>query len=530
MGDQSSENYLDNLLSSISSFVEDRDAAAFNKEIDGSISSTSEQDFLRQFENELESEAYDDYISDFEMELEADQREEKDPYAREKEDTDVIADDDESLEDMLANMEKLSAEPPLEESDGMTMDTDDPDIGSLEDLDMAVDAFDVPPETDDMGVVDFSAENLEIDTLGTDSIDSDGTAEADVTDIGEDMSDLMDLLDEDNVAGIEELPAKENSGVEELGGLDDLGLDGLDGLEDIQEATEEEPQSASSDGGDTEQSDELGEAKKKMGFLAKLKLILFGEDDEEEVEGSLADGMDISELSDANQELLKELTAGDEKPDKKAKKEKKKKEKKEKKPKEKKEKKPKKEKPPKPKKEKKPKEKDTSPPLKKGSVLLIFFMAGSLTVLVFIGTELTTYKNSLNETEKLYNKGSFTEAYEAIKGLKVKEADEQLYNKVATLAAISSKYEAFVTFNAYGRNDLAFDSLVCAAGRCGVNEKNAQEYNCEMELETLRVTIENELKDKYNMSIEEAMELYSLSDRTDYTIALQKKLVELGLD
>ena len=48
-------------------------------------------------------------------------------------------------------------------------------------------------------------------------------------------------------------------------------------------------------------------------------------------------------------------------------------------------------------------------------------------------------------------------------------------------------------------------------------------------LETLQLKVENELREQYKMTYGEAVAMYELYDRDDYTEALYEKIKELGL-
>ena len=76
---------------------------------------------------------------------------------------------------------------------------------------------------------------------------------------------------------------------------------------------------------------------------------------------------------------------------------------------------------------------------------------------------------------------------------------------------------------------MAADSLVCAAGRCAVNADNAKEYGCELQLEQLKTIISDTLSSQYGLSYDDAIALYNIDDRDDYTLALTQKLNELGI-
>ena len=77
---------------------------------------------------------------------------------------------------------------------------------------------------------------------------------------------------------------------------------------------------------------------------------------------------------------------------------------------------------------------------------------------------------------------------------------------------------------------MALDSLICAYGRCEINQKFAEEYECVPELEAMKTKIAEALKKDYSVSTKEAEEFYQIKNRDDYTIAIQKKINELGLN
>ena len=78
-----------------------------------------------------------------------------------------------------------------------------------------------------------------------------------------------------------------------------------------------------------------------------------------------------------------------------------------------------------------------------------------------------------------------------------------------------------------GKSELA--AAVALYLLAGDGEWGAEVYGCASEMETLRTEVSNRLSEYYNMTYEEAIELYRLKDRDDYTIALKMKMKELGI-
>jgi hypothetical protein len=498
MAEHGSENYLDNLLSSVNG-GEGKSAAeseipaqesgmgAFEQDLFGksdskkTMTAKKEEEFMREFESELLGEEIPDYIKNFEN-----KNEKPKEAAKSRENL------SESIDSLLDHMPQATAETETA-----------PEPPAKSELDMAVDAF------DEQHVEEHRAQGGNQPPLTPDGeVDLSGMSESDLMAM---LSEDQDLADLGNMLEVDE----NGQPIEEGDPIGDFAEHEMD----VQEkASRGEPE-------------ETGDEKKKPGFLAKLKRILFGDDDDEDEEKlslKSGKGANASSLSAENDEILKELDAADKKAE--NKKAKKKKEKKPKPKKAKKAKKPKPKKPPKPKKEKPPKEPDNSPPLPKGPVVAIFVMAASLFGLVMLGTSLLGYQANISTAKSLDASGDYVAAFESMQGLKVKSGDEELYNKLHALASVTEKYDDYLVFDSYGKKDMALDSLVCAYGRYNLNKKYASAYECEAEFDDLRSKIVAALLGEYNMTEDEALKVYQSTDRKEYTLTLRTKLRELGME
>ena len=469
--------------------------------------SKSEADFLKEFEAELAGGEDDlsDLFAEFDKAVEPEDRlEEADIHAAHEEDGFTLGDVD--LASIVDEVAGIVSDEPVEtlEPEEMPMAEEIPmDMVSMEEIpgDVFEDLFggedglnlaeSVPEETPSEGI--------------------------DLGNLGEE--DLMNLL-----AGADDLADIGN--MLSQGEATEIPLDEMDAFAVFAES-EMAAQQISAEPAEEEVKTE--KKAKKGGLIGKLQSILGGlmkDDEDDEVELKPATAPTAESLSGENADILAELEGLEEKPSKK--KEKKKKEKKPKK--EKAPKKPKAPKAPKPKKEKKPKEVDNTPPLPKGPVFMIWLMVASLAALVLLGVNLIKYNSPISNAKSLQNQGHYAEAFSELDGLEIKEKDMELYNQLAILSTIDSELNAYEAFSNAQMEDKAFDSLICAAGRCYINEDNADVYGCLGQLEILKKTVSNELEQKYSMTYEEAIEMYTIRDRDDYTIALYKKLAELGID
>lgn len=564
MKDHSSENYLDQLLNSVNGEYNDIEDTAEQKppsskdqwerelfgepESDEEITAKNEEDFLREFEAEL---LKDDMMTPF-------------PDLESENDKDV----DEAINDMIGHM---SAEPKVEETNEPVVDEDAEFEGTLpgedvpeenvsekkmaEDIDAMHDMFLNKSDSDDrkeenilpedaeeadlsqsmdaaVGAFDdslafmpdelppFAAESKNKQSAEGEELDLSGMGDADLMDMlsdSDDLSELGDLLS----SADEDKPVEDG---DSIGAFAQAEMDTQEQEMEGEEAPDEPDKKKRGKKKKEKKKKEQKEKGEKTGFLARLSKLFFGEE-EADVLDEITD--QTAGMSDENKKILEELEAAGELTEKKPKKEKKKKEKKKKEPKPKK---PKKVKEPKPKKEKKPKEIDNTPPLPKGPVIAIVIMVASLFGLIIVGVNLLGYQSNINLAKDAYGKGSFVEAFSELQGLKIREKDTEFYNQLQVLAVVSEKYQDYLVFENNGKKDIALDNLICAYGRYDLNKQKAQDYNCSVEYEQLGGKIIKSLLEDYDMTGEEALQMYNAKNRKEYTLQLHAKLKALGLE
>lgn len=506
MSDKSTENYLDNLLDSMNKL----------QDTDTKMSGADQDEFLKKFEDELENETYDEYLSNFEKELERENEQAKGQALNVQ--TPAPDDKDASLDDMLTEFDRRMKE---QETQGDKQE-------NKADNNLSDAVFNFTPADSGIEMMDANMPEM------AENPKQEETPESIITNEPQ----MVEEIGEPDLAG---------NASKDI--LDILGSDGLDNIGDLLEGKTgetgadiddyasrqmkvHETADAAVDAQDTEKKSLL---KRIISFFTKEPQ----SDDVTDIQ-STAEGAetDAKTLSDENKQILEALDADGELNEATDKPKKGKKPKKEKKPK-----KPKKEKKPKAPKEKKERIGwEKGPKLPKGPVIVIWVFVMSIVVFVLICTFLLGNNSKVTDAQNTYNQAIadlgqnkadsielYTNAYSRLSGLKLSGDDKQLYNKLSVLASVSGKYDAYKSFSDSGYVTMAADSLVCAAGRCAVNAGNAKEYGCELQLEQLKNIISDTLSSQYGLSYDDAIALYNIDDRDDYTLALTQKLNELGI-
>lgn len=186
----------------------------------------------------------------------------------------------------------------------------------------------------------------------------------------------------------------------------------------------------------------------------------------------------------------------------------------------------------KPKKEKKPKKKKElpkEPPLPKVPVTMMWILALSIMVLVFLGSSVLGYFSSVNQSKDAFDKGDYVTAYEKLQGVKLKKADEELYHASAALAGVQMELDAYTALMEQKQYEMALDALVRGIGRCQIHEKDAEEWNMAEQLSAMEKQLGNLLSDQFNVSKRTARKLYKIQKRSDYTLQLHEIMSKLGL-
>lgn len=273
----------------------------------------------------------------------------------------------------------------------------------------------------------------------------------------------------------------------------------------------------------------------KKGFLQKLSLLLFGEDEEEQkIHIRPVDG--IEDTTGENENLIKEMEKKNAAAEKKAKQEEKKKarekqqeDKKRVKAAEKKAKDAQKKAKNAEKKAKAAKEVDKTPPLPKKPVFLIFLLAASIVVAVIFAGNGMHYNLCLRSANEAYSTKNYVEAYGYLRNTETKEEDYELLRKVSILASMQEPLRAYTTLYEAGEYEMALDNLIRVIGRYEDNLEEAEELGILAQFSELEAEAEDILKTEYGVTYEQAMKLYSMTSRKKYSVELVQLLREVGL-
>ena len=485
---------------------------------------------------------------------------------------------DQEISDLLSALDDLSGEPKAEAEEEPVADDSTVDEAASDEQsgdDTSADATGDEDSGVDLGGIDLFDTDLSamLDDV-TSSVDSEQTADSDVSSEDSDLTDLLGSLDDGSgdLSDIGDMLGKdENSELVDPNSETAEALfasDSEDELFDINNLIDEEEEETkgkkkkkfslfgkkNKDKGNVETlgdgemlvdpelfdiPEEEGRKEKKPGFFASLFARLFEEvgEDEDGVSGIEQSAVDIAQEGAAeNEAILSELEGEEAGGKKKDKKEKKKKEKKEKKKKDKggdsegeegeeaaddsKKKK---------KKEKKKKEKLPEVPGKKlprKKVVAIALFCITIGVVITLLAFLLPYSQDIKKAKKFYTTGEYQKTYEYMRGHKLTSEDKLLYDRTTTLLRIKRPYDSYQNYMKLGYRMEALNALVQGvqmidtyaedAASLGINDKYSKQSRL----------IYDELYNTFGVTVERARSWIALEGTPEYTRALYECLLD----
>lgn len=153
---------------------------------------------------------------------------------------------------------------------------------------------------------------------------------------------------------------------------------------------------------------------------------------------------------------------------------------------------------------------------KVGAIIIFLFFTVAAAV-VIVGTNIFSYDISIADATYKFGNHKYTEAYEGIRGLEIKEKDMLLHDKIYTVMFVNKQLNSYNNFFAMGDYSSALDSLIKGLSRYDKYIALARQLGIHTDLDYVRKQIMAELQNIYGVDEREALELMEMTDRQDYS-------------
>lgn len=164
---------------------------------------------------------------------------------------------------------------------------------------------------------------------------------------------------------------------------------------------------------------------------------------------------------------------------------------------------------------------------KAGAIIVFLFFIVS-TAVIIIGTNIFSYDMSIARATYKFDKQRYTEAYEGIRGLSLREKDLELHDKIYTVMFVNKQLNSYNNFFTLGKYVDALDALIKGLKRYDKYIALASELGIKTDLDYVRKQILTELSKTFGISEREADTLTEISDRQDYSERIYSIISKLG--
>ncbi|MBQ6024230.1 MAG: hypothetical protein IJL20_01345 [Lachnospiraceae bacterium] len=169
--------------------------------------------------------------------------------------------------------------------------------------------------------------------------------------------------------------------------------------------------------------------------------------------------------------------------------------------------------------------------INKAGATILFVIFAVLTIVIIIGSNIYSYNLSIKNAQEDFNVQKYNEAYYEVYGLKIKDEDIELYDRIMTVMFVNHQLNSYEYYMTSNNREKALDSLLKGLQRYEKYLQLAQILNITDDLNYVKSEILAELDKEFNMNEAEAYSLVEVDDSVDYSEYIYSLLGEYeGLD
>ena len=150
--------------------------------------------------------------------------------------------------------------------------------------------------------------------------------------------------------------------------------------------------------------------------------------------------------------------------------------------------------------------------LNKPVVIFIFSVLIGGVGFLYLSSVDFNYKLAIENAANYFANQKYHKAYDEIKGVEVKEKDQQLKDRIYTVMYVERLYESYENNIELGRNKKALDSLLRGVSKYYEYYDDAVELDIVSDIDYSFAQIQNALEINYGISLNRALEINELDD------------------
>ena len=164
-------------------------------------------------------------------------------------------------------------------------------------------------------------------------------------------------------------------------------------------------------------------------------------------------------------------------------------------------------------------------PLNRPAVIFIFtlFLGGAF--VFYLATNNFNYTLAIQNATDYFENQKYHSAYDEIKGVEVKEKDQELKDRIYTVMYVERLYESYQNNLQLGRQKKALDSLLRGVDKYYEYYEEAQQLGIASDLDYSFAQIQNALQNNYGITVEQAVAMNQM-ESYEYVQAIDQYVTE----
>ncbi len=160
-----------------------------------------------------------------------------------------------------------------------------------------------------------------------------------------------------------------------------------------------------------------------------------------------------------------------------------------------------------------------------GAAVVVFFFA-IIALLVVLGSNIITYTLSIEYATNYFNNRKYTQAYNQVYGVEIKDEDIEIYDKIMTVMFVNKQLNSYNNYYALKKYPEALDSLLKGLSRYDKYIELATMLGIESDLDYVRAQILAELNNVFNLTEKEAAQILQYESMEDYSLSVYDVVLE----
>lgn len=158
--------------------------------------------------------------------------------------------------------------------------------------------------------------------------------------------------------------------------------------------------------------------------------------------------------------------------------------------------------------------------------LIVFVFFGVMVLIVVLGSEAVSYSLSIDHATTYFNDRKYTQAYNEVYGVDIKDEDIEIYDKIKTVMFVNKQLNSYNNYYALEQYPEALDSLLKGLSRYDKYIELATMLGIETDLDYVRSQILAELYNVFNLTEQEAIQILEYDSMQDYSLAVYDVVLE----